>query len=331
MERALRCRDQGRRSKHCRVQPRQPEYELPRCRRSAGRGAASGRDRSRVCRRGAVRAPDRHHRHALGLVSTLRGSPPNSAGSMTGSPVVRWSSGIIHPTRPCTGSGSCRPDSSQPITVPHSMRRRRRSRCSGRWPAFSRRRSITSMPRFHAASCVSAVSDQDGPAPARPADGLHRSSHSGERQHHLAALAAHHKRLAVWAENCPENFLNRAALVGAEIARLDGRELDAERLYEQAIHSARASGFIHNEAVAYETAARFYAERGLNEIAQLYLRNARYGYLRWGADGKVRQLRRHVSAARQRRIATRFDEHDRHAGRPSRPRDSHQGVADDLS
>ncbi|MGL4961403.1 MAG: trifunctional serine/threonine-protein kinase/ATP-binding protein/sensor histidine kinase [Inquilinus sp.] len=142
----------------------------------------------------------------------------------------------------------------------------------------------------HAASCASAVSDRDGPAPARPADGLHRSSHSGERQHHLAALTAHHKRLAVWAENCPENFLNRAALVGAEIARLDGRELDAERLYEQAIHSARASGFIHNEAVAYETAARFYAERGLNEIAQLYLRNARYGYLRWGADGKVRQL-----------------------------------------
>src|SRR5271157_3513894 len=26
------------------------------------------------------------------------------------------------------------------------------------------------------------------------------------------------------------------------------------------------------------------------EIAQVYLRKARYGYLRWGADGKVRQL-----------------------------------------
>ena len=26
------------------------------------------------------------------------------------------------------------------------------------------------------------------------------------------------------------------------------------------------------------------------KIARLYLRNARYGYLRWGADGKVRQL-----------------------------------------
>ena len=93
-----------------------------------------------------------------------------------------------------------------------------------------------------------------------------------------------------WAENCPENFENRAALVGAEIARIEGRELDAERLYEQAIHSARDNGFVHNEALAYELAARFYAGRGFETISHAYLRNARYGYLRWGADGKVRQL-----------------------------------------
>jgi PAS domain S-box-containing protein len=111
-----------------------------------------------------------------------------------------------------------------------------------------------------------------------------------ERIRHLEALAAHHRQLQEWAENCPENFDNRAALVGAEIARLDGRELDAERLYEQAIYSARANGFFHNEALAYERAARFYAARGFEEFARAYLRDARYGYLRWGADGKVRQL-----------------------------------------
>ena len=91
-------------------------------------------------------------------------------------------------------------------------------------------------------------------------------------------------------ENCPENFENRAALVGAEIARLEGREIDAERLYEQAIRSARANGFIHHEALANELAARFYAARGFEKIAHVYLRDARYGYLRWGADAKVRQL-----------------------------------------
>jgi PAS domain S-box-containing protein len=62
------------------------------------------------------------------------------------------------------------------------------------------------------------------------------------------------------------------------------------RLYEQAIGSARANGFIHQEAVANELASRFYAARGFAKIARVYLQDARYGYLRWGADGKVRQL-----------------------------------------
>jgi PAS domain S-box-containing protein len=111
-----------------------------------------------------------------------------------------------------------------------------------------------------------------------------------ERQEHLEALAAHHRQLEVWAVNCPENFENRAALVSAEIARIEGRILDAEHLYEQAIRSARANGFVHNEALANELAGRFYGARGFEQIAQLYLRNARQCYLSWGADGKVRQL-----------------------------------------
>jgi PAS domain S-box-containing protein len=116
------------------------------------------------------------------------------------------------------------------------------------------------------------------------------SAPAAERQQHMEALAAHHKQLQVWAANCPDNFENRAALVGAEIARIEGRELDAERLYEQAIRSARANGFIHNEALANELASRFYATRGFETIAHAYLHNARDGYLRWGAHGKVRQL-----------------------------------------
>jgi PAS domain S-box-containing protein len=78
--------------------------------------------------------------------------------------------------------------------------------------------------------------------------------------------------------------------VGAEIARLEDRALDAMDLYEQAIRSARANGFVHNEALAYELAARFYAMRGFDEFAHVYLRNARDSYIRWGAAGKVRQL-----------------------------------------
>jgi predicted ATPase/signal transduction histidine kinase len=111
-----------------------------------------------------------------------------------------------------------------------------------------------------------------------------------QRQQHFEDLTAHHRQLEVWAENCPENFANRAALVGAEIARIQGRELDAERLYEQAIRSSRANGFVHNEALANELAARFYATRGFETVAHAYMRTAWHCYLRWGATGKVRQL-----------------------------------------
>jgi len=113
---------------------------------------------------------------------------------------------------------------------------------------------------------------------------------TGEWQQHLDAVAAHHKQLQLWAANCPDNFENRAALVGAEIARIEGRPLDAMDLYEQAIRSARANGFVHNEALAHEVAARFYAARGFETFARAYRRNARECYLRWGAEGKVQQL-----------------------------------------
>ncbi|MEK1850923.1 MAG: AAA family ATPase, partial [Phyllobacterium sp.] len=113
---------------------------------------------------------------------------------------------------------------------------------------------------------------------------------TAERARHRKALAAHHRQLQEWAENCPENFASRAALLGAEIARLKGRWLEAERLYEQAIRSARDNGLIHNEALASELAARFYAACGFETNSHAHMRNARHCYLRWGADGKVQQL-----------------------------------------
>jgi PAS domain S-box-containing protein len=116
------------------------------------------------------------------------------------------------------------------------------------------------------------------------------STAADQCQQHFEALSAHHRQLEIWAENCPENFENRAALVGAEIARIEGRALDAMDLYEQAIRSAQANGFAHNEALAHELAARFYAARGFETIAHAYMRNGWRCYLRWGATGKVRQL-----------------------------------------
>jgi PAS domain S-box-containing protein len=142
----------------------------------------------------------------------------------------------------------------------------------------------------HAASCAFAVSNQDGSISSRPGEVVLSSSYQRECQQHFEALVTHHRQLEVWAEHCPENFGNRAALIAAEIARIEGRTLDAEQLYEDAIRSAQANGFVHNEALANELAAGFYRARGLEKIANAYLKDARALYSRWGADGKVKQL-----------------------------------------
>jgi PAS domain S-box-containing protein len=111
-----------------------------------------------------------------------------------------------------------------------------------------------------------------------------------QRPIHFDSVLDHHRQLQVWAEVDPETFEDRAALVGAEIARIEGRILNAQELYDKAIRDAHKYGLVHNQAIANEIAGRFYAERGHTKVAATYLRAARACYLRWGADGKVRQL-----------------------------------------
>jgi PAS domain S-box-containing protein len=103
-------------------------------------------------------------------------------------------------------------------------------------------------------------------------------------------LTVHRQQLGDWAENYPPTFGDKLALVSAEIARLEGRDSDAMRLYEDAIRSARTHGFVLDEGMAHEVAARFYAARGFDAIANLYLRSSLSCFARGGAEGKSRQL-----------------------------------------
>ncbi|HUP09828.1 MAG TPA: AAA family ATPase, partial [Caldimonas sp.] len=119
---------------------------------------------------------------------------------------------------------------------------------------------------------------------------MHDHADEPERRVLVEAVRAHQIRLETWERNCPANFQARTRLVAAEVARLEGRELEAERLYEQAIHAAARHGFVHDEAIANEVAARFHGARGLDRIARAYLLDARQCYERWGATAKVRQL-----------------------------------------
>jgi PAS domain S-box-containing protein len=119
---------------------------------------------------------------------------------------------------------------------------------------------------------------------------LYEKATADERTGWHDLLTAQREQLREWAENYPPTFGDKHALVSAEIARLEGRDLDAMRLYEEAIRAARENGFVQNEGLANELAAQFYLKRGIEKVAHPYLRDARYCYLRWGALGKVKQL-----------------------------------------
>lgn len=94
-----------------------------------------------------------------------------------------------------------------------------------------------------------------------------------------------------WAENNPRNFLHRSLLLSAEIGRLKGNEKEAIHLYEQAIRAAQTYSFNQLEALAFERAAFFFAEKlKLERISETYIREANKSYTRWGAFGKVKQL-----------------------------------------
>jgi PAS domain S-box-containing protein len=121
---------------------------------------------------------------------------------------------------------------------------------------------------------------------------LYENGTADEQNTWRELLTAHREQLREWAETYPPTFGDKHALVSAEIARLEGRDTDAMRLYEQAIRSARDHGFVQNEGVAHEVAARFFTARGFDTIAHACLREARRCYLRWSAVGKVRQLER---------------------------------------
>ncbi|MEH2486411.1 trifunctional serine/threonine-protein kinase/ATP-binding protein/sensor histidine kinase [Bradyrhizobium sp. AZCC 2230] len=103
-------------------------------------------------------------------------------------------------------------------------------------------------------------------------------------------LIGHLESLQRWAESCPATFAHKHSLVSAEWARLEGRDVEAMQLYEQAIRSAAERGFLQDRALAGELAARFYRLRGLDKVADTYLDEAGDCYARWGALAKVAQL-----------------------------------------
>ena len=122
----------------------------------------------------------------------------------------------------------------------------------------------------------------------------------------LKNIALSQEKMKQWAHYAPMNYLHKYHLVQAEKARVLGQLLEAEEFYEQAIQGARENGYIQEEALAYELAAKFYLARGREKFAQTYMKEAHYCYGRWGAKAKVADLEaRYPQLLTQSRTVTR--------------------------
>ncbi|MGI0493707.1 AAA family ATPase [Alkalinema pantanalense CENA528] len=108
----------------------------------------------------------------------------------------------------------------------------------------------------------------------------------------LDKVAENQRFMKAWAESAPMNYLHKVQLVEAEICRVLGKHYEAGDCYDRAIASANDNGFIQDEALANELAAKFYLNWGKDKVAAGYMQEAYYCYARWGAQAKVADLER---------------------------------------
>jgi predicted ATPase/class 3 adenylate cyclase len=98
------------------------------------------------------------------------------------------------------------------------------------------------------------------------------------------------KRLELWSRIAPSNHAHRVHLVRAELERFRGNTALAAADYERAIEVAERNGYLHEQAMALEAAARFYSASGQMRIAAITASAAKNAWAAWGAPLRVRVL-----------------------------------------
>ena len=116
------------------------------------------------------------------------------------------------------------------------------------------------------------------------------SAQTHEKKRILKKVFLNQKKMKRWAEQAPMNGAHKYFLVQAEIFKAQKSDLEAINFYDKSIELARQNKYLNEEALANELAARFYLSRGRERVAGLYMNYARYCYLKWGAQAKVKQL-----------------------------------------
>lgn len=103
-------------------------------------------------------------------------------------------------------------------------------------------------------------------------------------------IARFRRQLRKWARHAPQNMAHRYHLIEAELAVVNGRELEAISQYEIAMETAEQHGYINDLAFINERLGRFYQASARHQLSLYFLGKAVNGYKRWGAANKAHQL-----------------------------------------
>ena len=145
---------------------------------------------------------------------------------------------------------------------------------------------------------------------------LSQGSQDERGEEYSKLVEANQLRLQQWASSAPTNFEHKYLLVEAERARALGQNLAAIELYDRAISLAKERGYVREAALANELAARFYFSTGRSRVGRLYLTDAYYGYINWGALAAAKNLERRYPTEFAELFAHRTErEEDRGSGR----------------
>ncbi|MEH1778676.1 MAG: AAA family ATPase [Nostoc sp.] len=115
------------------------------------------------------------------------------------------------------------------------------------------------------------------------------NGNQAEQQWALEKVAQNQKLMIQWAFHAPTNHQHKYDLVEAERAKILGH-LDAMTYYDKAIQGAKENGYIQEEALSNELAAKFYLAWGKEKVAADYMQQAYYCYAHWGAKAKIAHL-----------------------------------------
>ncbi len=120
---------------------------------------------------------------------------------------------------------------------------------------------------------------------------VYKDQSPGKQKKILSRVKSNLKKMKKWAKIVPVNHEHTCLLILAEEARILNRATQANEFYNKAIDRANQHDYIHDQALAWELAARFHEAQGQAVLAGAYLGRALVCYEKWGAAAKIEHLK----------------------------------------